>query len=295
MGGHALCLDLREPRQKQPCDGVVITRPPALAVDVAEAAESGAVTVVLALQGSEPQESVLGSADPNKPVRFAVGQPGHRSSVWRLWANRATDDVYLATRQSASSFKISLHASGDWHVQWVGQDRGTVLHTPGPGRTVSGRIMARWFRPPSSRAGWTDAMSIWVPAEDVVAVPGDGDRGTGVRWVPPPPQGAAVEFRLVLVRPGLGAVDLSAALQDPYAGVALVDGFRLAGGEAVLLFAAVCKLGMALQQHLAHTLQEHIAQMPRTFDLSPETGPRSTLIATDDDGYHNFWDLSLAR
>lgn len=58
-----------------------------------------------------------------------LGRRARVSSLWRLGANREKDDVYLATRQSAFIFKISLHASGDKRLQWVGQNRGDVTYT----------------------------------------------------------------------------------------------------------------------------------------------------------------------
>jgi hypothetical protein len=81
----------------------------------------------------DPGESLgfrLGPAHPNKPIRFAVGQPGERSTVWRLWANSNKSDVYLGSRKSADIFKISLHESEDWRQQWVNRDRKDVIYSP---------------------------------------------------------------------------------------------------------------------------------------------------------------------
>src|SRR4051794_37821610 len=60
--------------------------------------------------------------NPKRTIRIAVGQPYRRSSVWRFWANPSADDVYVATRTSAAQWKLSLHASGDWRMQWVSRD-----------------------------------------------------------------------------------------------------------------------------------------------------------------------------
>lgn len=110
--------------------------------------DSGPGADVLFLTGTGDARSfILGPANPKKPLRFAVGRPGQRSSVWRLWANRGKDDVYVATRQSAGIFKVSLHESGDWRLEWVGDDHGDVWFTTGEGDEPQGRIIDRWSRP----------------------------------------------------------------------------------------------------------------------------------------------------
>jgi hypothetical protein len=237
----------------------------------------------------------LGPANPKKPLRFAVGRPGRRSSVWRLWANRGKDDVYIAARQSAGILKVSLHESGDWRLQWVGDDHGDVSFTTRDGDESQGRVIDRWSRPPAGATGWTDALSIWVPTRDVSEIPGDAEPGHDAQWVEPAGPEAATEFRLVLVEPGQGPFELTAALQGPDAGLALVNGFRLAGGEAVLLFAATKRLNNDLRQSLVRARQEQQAQIPSDFNLAPESGPRLAAVAVDDDGYRNIWDLTLAQ
>jgi hypothetical protein len=187
--------------------------------------DSGPGADVLFVTGTGDARSfTLGPANPKKPLRFAVGRPGRRSSVWRLWANRGKDDVYVATRQSAGIFKVSLHESGDWRFQWVGDDHGDVWFTTGEGDEPQGRIIDRWSRPPAGATGWTDALSIWVPALDVSEIPGDAEPGDDAQWVEPAGPEAATEFRLMLVQPGQGLFNLTAALQRPDAGLAFVRG-----------------------------------------------------------------------
>jgi hypothetical protein len=101
---------------------------------------------------------------PKDPIRFAVGEPGLRSTVWRVWANLNKSDVYLASRRAAGISKFSLHESGDWRQQWVREDPEHMVyahigHEPVP----DGRILNRWERPPANKVGWTHALSIWVP------------------------------------------------------------------------------------------------------------------------------------
>lgn len=127
----------------------------------------GHAQVLVSAGDADPLVFPLPAANPKRPIRFAVGRPGMRSSLWRLWANRSKDDVYLATRQSAGIFKISLHESGDWRLQWVGQERGDVTYTSLSDPEPEGRVLHQWTRPMAGPSGWTDALSIWVVDGDV--------------------------------------------------------------------------------------------------------------------------------
>lgn len=256
--------------------------------------DQGQAQVLIDYGIDDPFVFALPAANPKKPIRFAVGHPGLRSSLWRLWANRSKDDVYLATRQSAGIFKISLHESGDWRVQLVGQDRGDVTYTPLTDSEPEGRVLHRWKRPRPGPAGWTDALSIWVIDIDVAEMPGDAEPGHDAQWMQPPPAGGAVEFRIVFAPPGPVILDMSEAVRRPGGGLAYINGFRLAGGEAVLLFAATSLLDEAMLADIAQFRREHRMSVGPDFDLSPETGPRTAVITSDDDGYQNIWDLSLS-
>lgn len=89
---------------------------------------------------------VLPPSSPKAPVRFSVGEPGKRSSVWRLWGTKKTNDLYLASRASAGIFKYSFHASGDWRLQGLAHEAwrgpGSLVRPdrhPERPRTGSGR------------------------------------------------------------------------------------------------------------------------------------------------------------
>lgn len=81
-------------------------------------------------------------------IRFAVGNVDDvRSSIWRLWANKA--DVYLGARTTLGAMKISLHASGICRA-------AVVSPTPRP-------PLAKWKRPPTTAPGFTRLFSVVVP------------------------------------------------------------------------------------------------------------------------------------
>lgn len=235
----------------------------------------------------------LGPANPQRPIRFTVGEPGRRATVWRVWANRNKDDVYIASRQSAGIFKISLHETGDWRCQWVNEDRGDVrFHRP-DGSSADGRILVRWQRPASNANGWTDALSIWVPGDDIFDVPGDGAPAEDSQWIAPAPSGEAIEFRFWLVEPRRGPLELTSTLREGSPGPAVVNGFRLSTGEVLVIFAVVTPLDQLRLESLVEARRWARSQLDQSFDLSPAIGPRTAVFETEEDGHPSIWDLSL--
>lgn len=257
-------------------------------------AASAEAEVTLSLTGFGPIRHAMSRANPRKPIRFAVGRPGRRSALWRMWANRHKNDVYVAARQSAGLFKVSLHESGDWRIQWVGPDHGDVEFHSNETDPDHGRVMHRWRRPEPRKSGWTEALSIWVPCADVSDIPGDLEPGHDAQWLESPPPGCATEFRIMMVKPGHGPYELTKALLGKGSGIALINGFQLADGEVVLLFAATVALDKRLVAQLESTRREARSSITSDFDLSPESGPRAAVIFVDDDGHRNIWDLTLS-
>jgi hypothetical protein len=42
-------------------------------------------------------------------IRVAVGSPGIRSGIWRVWSNPESEDVYIGQREYTGVQKVSLH------------------------------------------------------------------------------------------------------------------------------------------------------------------------------------------
>lgn len=235
-------------------------------------------------------------ASNKRPRRFAVGQPGQRSTIWRMCAGQNHDDVCLASRFSASIFKISLHETGDWRIQWNSPERdGDRLISYDQDHNYRSRIMSQSNRPVNAISGWTDAFSIFVPGNDLPMIPGDSERTNDVQWLPTPGPDRMVEFRLFLVQPRGGPFHLTPALADDESVLSYVNGFRLPGGEAAVLFA----LNTFLDQDRARNLHRHRShashQWDRNFDRSAQTGPRIALIEVEPDGRRSIWHLSANR
>lgn len=252
-----------------------------------------AVRMISAVNG-ELAAFRLPAAKKKTALRFAIGEPGRRSTIWRVWPGHPKNDVYLASRKTAGIMKISLHESGDWRMQFINpSETGTVRWQSLSGDEPEGRILHRWRRP-AAVEGWTRALSIWVPYEDLVEVPGEGEPWEDVQWLTPPPPGAAVEVVIYLVEAGAAALEHTSVVQAPDGMFTLINGFQLPGGEVVLAVAVTGELG-----HLGEPVSRLRAQAktaaPEDFDRSPGLGPRHAVITVDEDGHRNLWDLAATE
>ena len=183
------------------------------------------MTLTVEINGAE-HSVALPPADPQKPIYVAVGEPGRRSEVWRIWANKAQagkSDVYVAARPIAGRQKCSLHETGDWRHQWIRIEDAEAF------TGTRCRILDQWQRGAETADGITPALSIWVLAEDVTAVP-DDNLPRNVTWLPAPDPGLALGVHITLARPDQGFFPSAA---PP------IGGFTLANGEVVLVFADI--------------------------------------------------------
>ena len=175
--------------------------------------------VTLVLRDSHGQQDSVDVHGPGGTIRVAVGRPGHRSSVWRVWANQNKSDVYVAARVLAGTQKFSLHESGDWRNQWVTKEKAQRF------TSQENRVLDQWPRPPAGLGGWTTGLTIWVPSVEVLDIADDKQPLAGVGWIPEPPPDSAFGIHVVVAEPDRGFVKLQAAVP--------MDGFRLADGRVV--------------------------------------------------------------
>ena len=132
-------------------------------------------------------------------IRFVVGDPDDlRASTWRCWiAGRGKDDIYLAPRPIAGSFKVSLHESGDWRVAFTTEFKEKMKRQ---GRWAEGdhRSVARWRKPEQLAPGVVLAFRVIVPAS-AVSIPAEPRLLPGdLVWIRPPHENMAAEISLVL-------------------------------------------------------------------------------------------------
>jgi hypothetical protein len=100
----------------------------------------------------------------NGRSNMAVGQPGHRSGVWRIWGNPPSNvksDVYVSARTIAGVQKWSLHQSGDFRHQWVTADAASRF-TSSPDKRIYS-----WQRGPEQDGWITGGLRICIPAGEL--------------------------------------------------------------------------------------------------------------------------------
>ena len=124
-------------------------------------------------------------------IRFASGPKAcPSSSNWRLWVNG--DDTYLASRQTARTLKLSLHASGTWISAFTSESKVQITDS------ISGRVSRRhttWSRPAELAPGWTQGPSLVVPGVSWRGeLTGTVDYHPKTSWFPAPPEGGQICF-----------------------------------------------------------------------------------------------------
>ena len=76
-------------------------------------------------------------------IRFSVGPWNERySSVWRIWSNPGSDDVYLGVRALVQYLKISLHKSGKFRVAFT-KSYKQIMNADGKGLYID-RANLKW-------------------------------------------------------------------------------------------------------------------------------------------------------
>ena len=215
---------------------------------------------------------------PGGKERFAVGEPGYRSFVWRVWANRNESSIYVAARHLANVHKWSLHQTGDWRHQWVEEFGKDAVDRTGS------RVIDSWPRPPELGAGWTRALTIWVPDTEIIPVPNDDQGRDDVIWIPPAPPGHAWGFHLMIVRPDQGEAEFPP-------GVPLAA-FMLANGESLVVFAQRPPISDESRRWLESWRKVIVPEAGRRGVLADAGAPRVMLSVYDAEGTRMIWDLA---
>jgi hypothetical protein len=236
----------------------------------------------LAIETPDGKRDTVALGGPGGVSRLAVGKPGSRSAVWRVWANRKKSDVYVAVRNLAGLQKFSLHESGDWRYQWLDEQKAASF----TGRTDT-RIIDKWSRPFELGAGWTRGLSIWVPEQDVVAVVDDGDVAGDVTWIPRPQLGQVVGIHVTIAKPDRGFIQLYRTFP--------IDGFNLSSGESVLILVGVTEIDAAGYEWLENQRARVLSEVAwDSIDLSRTDSLRATLFGQDTEGHRMAWDLAVS-
>ncbi|MPZ60483.1 MAG: hypothetical protein GEU93_04135 [Propionibacteriales bacterium] len=262
---------------------------------IALISRDGAAQLLMAPgESSDVERFPIRRAGKKTALRFAVGEPGRRGTIWRLWASRETDDVYLGSRHTAREAKMSLHQSGDWRFQIVDPERPKTVRLHDFEGTPDGRIIHRWARPKPNAVGWTHAVSIVLPAHHLVTIPDDGVRWDDVRWCPAPRPGAQVEFQVKIVSPDRGVVSYRELIESG-GRLAVMDALQLASGDvAIVLALTVVTTEDEAAEIARYEEKARLGVPPATdFDRSPQLGPRHLVFGHDPDGRPRYYDLAF--
>lgn len=228
-------------------------------------------------------------------LRFAVGWPRRRGTVWRLWAAPRSDELYLASRHSAGEFKVSMHESGDWRAQLVNPSKPKKAQFHALDGPFDGRILVRWRRPEPNESGWIHALGILVPEHHLIELPID-NKSNDILWHQPPGPGQFVELHIHLVHPNRGSVTFGPALRSMGGGgrVAFLGALELAGGQVAVVLAVTARITDTERVNI--TSQEAQTKDTRRlftdFDSSPHTGPRMLGWVNFEDRAPRLYDLA---
>ena len=213
-------------------------------------------------------------------VRIAVGAPGLRSSVWRIWADKGKSDVYIASRTIIGVQKFSLHQSGDWRYAFTSD----FMDSEG-GAGVPDRIIDRWRRPEPGAGGWIRAITIWVRAEDVTPIDDTALVNKGITWLTAPTLGQVVGVHVALWLPNQEFT--------PLAGLRVVDILRLANDEAVAVLSVRRDVEPSELQMIADARARLQEMPPEAIARQGEPGVRLGLFGNYPDGIRWVYDTAF--
>jgi hypothetical protein len=216
-------------------------------------------------------------------VRFFVeNSVGRTSSVWRVWANDKTPDVYFAHRESAGELKGSLHASGRWQYGMT-QQRLKTAHNIRGWKGAS-RHLIQWERPSEIAPGLTLAVEFAFPSDELQFIPALEKQGCIAIPAAPPDQ--AILVALFLARPGAflgGNWPGERDMQSKY----LAD-FPLSSGERVYLVYTTLTPPAISRQDLIDKRRE-FAYLKESQGLRA----RFCSVVTNDDGSRLFIEAAV--
>lgn len=152
-------------------------------------------------------------------LRMAVGEPaGLRSAAWVVSSGRKSPDIYIGTRRSMSSFKVSLHASGRWRLAEAKSQ---------PQDSTADRVLERYSPPEEFQPGWRFAAQILVPVSSLRAPYDEAPpKGGEISWWPAPALGKTMSFNIFVGAAPLN-LDVSITSAGEVGRIALADGGAL--------------------------------------------------------------------
>ena len=126
---------------------------------------------------------------PGKCCRIQLtGSSGRCSTVWAVFSAKRSPDMYVCPRMSGGAVKVSLHASGSWHV-------GLTKESPQAPKMSDSRHWEVWQRGGMIGPGTTRAWYLLIPDQELrVATP-----DVKAHKLPPVGPGSAVSLELLMM------------------------------------------------------------------------------------------------
>jgi hypothetical protein len=219
-------------------------------------------------------------------IRFGVGDGvTRRAATWKCWARRGVgkNDIYLACRELRGALKTSLHETGRWHVAFDAQ----YLSAHGGAHERPTRMIEAWDRPSELVPGLTVAHRIVTPSGTVSAHV--ENPANDVVWLPPPPDGKAVETDILITAPGVRTTSCPGQARM---GTQLVGSFTLDSGDTVWVVYHVVKLPSAGVTLTASNVRYFAG---KTWDDIRGGGVRAILFSSEPDGSRVMYEAVLAE
>jgi hypothetical protein len=177
----------------------------------------------------------------NQVIRFGVGSAATPYvPVWRLWVSKS--DVYIAQRDMAGTFKISLHEK-DWVTQFT-RESGVRING------VS-RRHTKWEMPPPFTEGWVQGPTISVPAVEwagEIGIKQDVSDSSNVEWFPVPSPNHRIDFTVLFSDSGQRPDDASVLRNGD---MLEEESLSLTNGKTVWLYGREVVLSSDDQSHIS--------------------------------------------
>jgi hypothetical protein len=126
-------------------------------------------------------------------VRFAVRSPDERYSAAWLTRDNKKSDFYIGARSVMSSFKISLHASGECRLAF---DKTYIVSDVARGLipVETGRALVKWWRSPTPAVGAALVVALVFPTDFLHLDAPTATEKKPIVFLQAAPQGKAVEI-----------------------------------------------------------------------------------------------------
>ena len=211
-------------------------------------------------------------------VRLAVGDPTQASAPWRIFGGPNENDVYIAVRSTAGTWKWSLHLkTGSWMLQ--------ITKEAAQKYGIAQRILGQWPRPPEiGGSGWTPAFTIFVRRRDLAPIPAAARKHyKGVDWLRTPDEGRMAVVSVFIARPDLAEVQ--------FRGHIPLHAFQLPNGHVVFILLAYPELSTAIDEQIEAQKARKLSALASGANLPAFEHPRMVLDTAEGDGPPQVWDV----